>query len=240
VVGADGYHSMTRKQLGTKMVSAGPGQYYGVYEVQTAEPMDHEMKLVIDGRGISVMWPLSDNKCRWSFQIPKVGSAADFPQKDREHLVIIEPPSQWGSVPHLKQFLAERAPWFQAQIKDIVWVAHAQFERQCAEHFGRERCWLAGDAAHQASPAGMHSMNQGMKEGVDLADVISGIVRDKGAMELLAKYDENHLGEWRRLFGVEKPAEPECHSAWARENYLTIMGNLPASGSDLKHLLEKL
>ena len=241
VVGADGHDSLLRQQLGIGSVRAGDPLLFGVYEIETVEPVDHEMKLVLNDSGINVLWPLADNQCRWSFQIVPAKTAADFPQKDRDRPIIIQPPSDWDSFHPLRRFLAERAPWFQPEIKDILWIAHVQFERQLVLRFGEGRCWLAGDAAHQASPAGMHSMNLGLREAADLAGKIKSILRDHADLDLLQDYDRVHRAEWKRLLGLKAPPEPpDGLSPWARQHFSTLLGNLPASGDDLNLLLEKL
>jgi len=241
VVGADGKNSLVRQQLGIGLIQAGSPEIYGVYEIETVEPVDNEMKLVANDAGISVLWPLSNNKCRWSFQIAPPESAADTLLNDDDRPIIIEPPTERNSIHHLRHFLAERAPWFQHEIKDILWIARAQFERQLADHFGRGRCWLAGDAAHQTSPAGMQSMNLGLREAADLADKLKHILRDGSGLDSLLSYDHVHRVEWERILGLTAPSEPPNHlSPWARRQYPVISGNLPASGDDLQYLLQKL
>ncbi len=241
VVGADGHNSRLRQQLGIGSVRAGAPLLFDVYEIATVEPVDHEMKLVLTASGITVLWPMADNQCRWSFQIGPPETAADFPQKDRTPLNTIQPPKDWESILTLRRFLAERAPWFQPDIKDILWIARVQFEPQHVLHFGEGRCWLAGDAAHQASPAGMHSMNLGLHEVEDLAGKIKSILRDHAELDLLQDYDRLHRAEWKRLLGLKEPAEPpDGLSPWVRQHFSTLLGNLPASGDDLDHLLAKL
>ncbi len=241
VIGADGCNSQVRRQLGIAMTPAGAPQSYGVFEIETAETVDHEMKLVLNESTISVLWPLADNRCRWSFQLVAPGAVSDFPRKERDHVIVVQAPSEEDSLHQLRRFLTERAPWFRTEIKDILWIAHAQFQRQLALRFGEGRCWLAGDAAHQASPAGMQSMNQGLNEAADLADAIKSILRDQSSLGLLQSYDHAHQAEWQRLLGLTTPAEPPISlSPWARQHFSTILGNLPASGEDLNHLLEKL
>jgi 2-polyprenyl-6-methoxyphenol hydroxylase-like FAD-dependent oxidoreductase len=241
VVGADGHNSVLRRRLGIGSQRAGAPLLFAVYEIETIEPVDHEMKLVIDGCSISVLWALAENRCRWSFQIVPPEAVADFPQKDRERMIIVQPRSDWDHFHYMRRFLAERAPWFQTEIKDIVWVAHVQFERELALHFGKGRCWLAGDAAHQASPGGMHSMNLGLHEAADLADALKGILRDHSDLDLLRAYDRVHRAEWKRLLGMKAPPEPpKGISPWARDHFSTILGNLPASGADLDQLLKSL
>jgi NADPH-dependent dioxygenase len=241
VVGADGHNSLLRQQLDIRSVRAGAAELYAVYEIETVEPADHEMKLVLSDGAVSVLWPLAENKCRWSFQVVPPAAAAEFPQKDRDRLIIVQAPSDWDSLHHLQHFRAERAPWFQAHIKGVIWTAHVQFERQLAAKFGQGRCWLAGDAAHQASPAGMHSMNAGLREAADLADKFKSILRDHADLGVLRNYEEVHRAEWEALLGLKRAAEPPSQlSPWVREHFPVILSSLPASGEDLSHLLEKL
>jgi NADPH-dependent dioxygenase len=240
VVGADGHDSLLRQQLGIGMVRSGAPLLLDVYEIATAEPVDHEMKLVLTVSGINVLWPMADNKCRWSFQIIPSRAAADFPQKDRAPLNTIQPPKDWESFLPLRRYLAARAPWFQFEIKDILWIAQVQFERQLVLRYGEGRCWLAGDAAHQASPAGMHSMNLGLREAADLAGRLKSILRDHADLDLLQDYDRIYRAEWKRLLGLKQVEPPGSVSPWARQHFSTLLGNLPASGEDLNNLLKNL
>jgi hypothetical protein len=84
-------------------------------------------------------------------------------------------------------------------------------------------------------------MNQGLSEAADLADTIKTIVREQGDMVLLRNYEEVHLTAWKCLLGLREPEKPPgCRSPWARGNFSTIQCNLPASGKELKELVESL
>jgi 2-polyprenyl-6-methoxyphenol hydroxylase-like FAD-dependent oxidoreductase len=241
VVGADGHNSLLRRQLGIGLVRAGSPRMYGVYEIETVEPVDHEMKLVVSDSEISVLWPMTNNRCRWSFQIVPPDALDDSPPNGRGRPILIEPPIEGESLHDLRRFLADRAPWFRHQIKDILWTARAQFDRQFAARFGAGRCWLAGDAAHQAGPAGMQSMNAGLGEAADLADKLESILRNHSKADLMGSYDLLHRQQWERWPGLNGPArQPGGLSPWARGHYSTLTECLPASGEDLNHLLEKL
>ena len=64
----------------------------------------------------------------------------------------------------LERLLRQRAPWFKAKIEGFGWSTDVEFQPRLARRYGKERCWLAGDAAHQTGPAGMQSMNVGLIE----------------------------------------------------------------------------
>ena len=57
----------------------------------------------------------------------------------------------------------------------------ALFEQRLTRSFGKGGVWLAGDAAHQAAPIGVHSMNSGLVEARELAVRIARIQRATSA-----------------------------------------------------------
>ena len=63
------------------------------------------------------------------------------------------------------------------------------FARRLARSFGSGGVWLAGDAAHQAAPVGVHSMNSGLVE----------------ARELAARMSIQHIGGRRRCSRGSQP-----------------------------------
>jgi 2-polyprenyl-6-methoxyphenol hydroxylase-like FAD-dependent oxidoreductase len=141
----------------------------------------------------------------------------------------------------LLRLLEARAPWFQGGIKDVGWATDIQFEHRLARQFGRDRAWLAGDAAHQTGPIGMQSMNMGFREGADLAAKLTRILREKGSPDLLETYDLEHRMEWEQLLG--RKGDPKASAAtgeWVRERCGMLPACIPASGSELTLLLRQL
>jgi 2-polyprenyl-6-methoxyphenol hydroxylase-like FAD-dependent oxidoreductase len=241
LIGADGHNSFVRRQLGIPWLSAGEPQFFAVHEIATVEPLDREVKLLFNGAGLSALWPLSENKCRWSFQITASEAGRELVLHDHNGPIVVEPPNDHDTLDQLRRFLAERAPWFKATVNDILWVACAGFKPAVAGRFGQGRCWLAGDAAHQTGPAGMQSMNLGLGEAADLADKLKTILRDLGRMDGLQDYRLAHEAQWKRLLGLQIPAQPvTCSSPWATQHLPTLLASLPVSGHDLDLLLQKL
>jgi 2-polyprenyl-6-methoxyphenol hydroxylase-like FAD-dependent oxidoreductase len=58
-----------------------------------------------------------------------------------------------------------------------------------AEHYGRGRVFLAGDAVHQLSPTGALGMNSGVGDAVDLGWKLAAVLQGWGGPNLLASYD---------------------------------------------------
>lgn len=58
-----------------------------------------------------------------------------------------------------------------------------------ADHFGRGRVMIAGDAAHLTSPTGGFGMNMGIQDSVDLAWKLQALVEGWGGEALLSSYE---------------------------------------------------
>ena len=110
---------------------------------------------------------------------------------------------------YVEKVAKQRAPWFSAGVKEITWCTEVVFEQRVAKQFGRDRCWLAGDAAHQTGPVGVQSMNVGMAEAAALAGALRRILREKAPLNLLETCDREWQAEWRRLLGLTGRAEAQ-------------------------------
>lgn len=145
VIGADGYDSAVRRMAGIEMTEHGSGQNFSVYEIEATGELPDEVRVILDPDLTSVYWPLEEGRCRWGFQIPNASGHA-------------------ASMDRLEQLIAARAPWWTARPTEIYWSTLALFEWRLARSFGKGGIWLAGDAAHQAAPVGVQSMNSGLVE----------------------------------------------------------------------------
>ncbi len=243
IIGADGHDSLARQRLNIPCQPAGEPELFVMYNVECERQFgrEHEIRIGLDQNRISAMWPFSDVNCRLGFQWIPADEPGNFPEKDRSPFIVVEPPSKYDSRHHLQRLLRMRAPWFESGIKEVDWATDIQFEHWLAAEFGRDRCWLAGDAAHQTGPVGMQSMNAGLWEVADLAAKLKQILREGGSPELLNDYDHDHRAEWQELLGMSGPPQPtEYANDWAREHRTQILASLPASGKELAQLLNRL
>ncbi len=241
VVGADGQGSMVRERLGIGYERVGNPQLFEVCEFETNGQLPSEIRIVLDKHMEGVLWPFTQNKGRWSVQWLRANAPSDFPQKTRSSFTIADSPGPDDNRHHLHKLLSAHAPWFEAQIKDVGWVKDIQFEHRLARQFGRDRAWLAGDAAHQTGPMGMQSMNMGFREGADLAVKLTAILRGNGSPELLKTYDLERRTEWQQLLGWKGgPQANPLTNEWVRERSAQIPACIPASGMELTLLLRQL
>jgi 2-polyprenyl-6-methoxyphenol hydroxylase-like FAD-dependent oxidoreductase len=222
VIGADGYDSAVRRMSGIEMEDHGARQIFSVYEIEAAGELPEEVRVILDPDLTSVYWPLEQGRCRWGFQIPDA----------THHAAAME---------RLDQLLAARAPWWTARPDRIYWSTVGLFEQRMTRSFGGGGVWLAGDAAHQASPVGVHSMNSGVVEARALADRISRIQRAGASSSLLEELAIETRQAWDRLLGADGAvrALPGA-DPWVRQAGARILACIPASGEDLEPLLGQI
>ena len=155
----------------------------------------------------------------------------------------------------LQQLIAARAPWCTARPTQIYWSTLGLFESRLTRSFGKGRVWLAGDAAHQAPPVGVHSMNSGLVEARELAGRMTQILRAGGAAPLLEEFAARTHEAWQGLLdasvqprtgraagtasGWEVRALPGA-DPWVRQASARILACVPASGDDLEPLLKQI
>lgn len=241
IIGADGYHSKARHTAGIQFIAIAPAKDYAVFEFATDADLPMEMRLIVEDHGTHIFWPRPNGRCRFSFQMPPNSAKRSHRRKDR-HLIDnnqINNPELSHS--NLQRLLAAHAPWFKGKVKFISWRMMVHFEHRLAENFGRNRIWLAGDAAHIAPPAGILSMNVGMHEAVDLVEHLSTDDSDDVRNFRLHAYGADRLGEWKRLLDTDHHiVGTNATAAWLLQHHDDIIGNIPVSGEHLSEVLKQL
>jgi 2-polyprenyl-6-methoxyphenol hydroxylase-like FAD-dependent oxidoreductase len=222
VVGADGYDSAVRRMAGIEMENLGDGEVFSVYEIEATGELPVEVRVMFEADLTSVYWPLEDGRCRWGFQMH--AAAASEPSMQR-----------------LEQLMAERAPWCTARPSQIYWSTLGIFQPCLARSLGSDGVWLAGDAAHQATPVGVHSMNSGLVEAGELAARIARVRRGEGAPSLLAELASATHEGWHRQLGAGAAVRALPGAApWVAQHAARILACTPASGDDLESLLQQI
>ena len=237
LVGADGYGSLVRQRLGIEHTRVAGPEFFAAYEFEPEEKVEDEVRVVLDQATTNVLWPLPGNKYRWTFQMVKSEMAGEFPEKERRGVRLAQESVDERIRQYVQKVAKLRAPWFSSGVKAITWCTEVVFEHRVAQQFGREHCWLAGDAAHQTGPVGVQSMNVGMAEAAILAGALRKILRDKASLNLLETCNREWQDEWRRLLGLTGGLKPRTEtSPWVRERRGRILSCLPATHDDLPRL----
>jgi 3-(3-hydroxy-phenyl)propionate hydroxylase len=241
LVGTDGHNSLVRRRLGLEYTQVAGPEFFAAYEFESAAPIDHEVRVVLDPGTTNVLWPLPGNKGRWTFQLINSEISTEFPEKEQRAVRFEQQKADEMIRAYVQKISHRRAPWFTAPVNDVTWCTDVVFEQRLARQFGRGRCWLAGDSAHQTGPVGAQSMNVGMSEGHALAGVLRRILKDNASIELLQSYNQDWQNEWRRLLGLNGGTKTaERADAWVRERRARLLSCLPASGKDLVALGNQL
>ncbi len=241
VIGADGHHSFVRRSQGIDFPDLGGTLHFAVFEFVSDADLGHEMRIMMGDRTTDVLWPLPDGHCRWSFQL--LDSTAPETTRTKDRL-----PAEIGSArfplldeDYLRSMIAQRATWFRGRIDQINWRIMVRFERRLAGSFGKDRVWLAGDAGHLTGPAGMQSMNVGLREAMDLAEILAGVLREGASTDKLQDYNRQRIAEWRGLLGLGDGLMPlDQADPWIRQCSDRLLPCIPASGADLAALLQQI
>jgi 2-polyprenyl-6-methoxyphenol hydroxylase-like FAD-dependent oxidoreductase len=239
VVGADGYHSHVRQCLGIEYEKVGPPERFATFEFGADFSPRQEARIIFDEFGTSALWPLPQNKWRWTSH----GSTQEreFVPKDRSHLRFEEAPSEHDSLHQLRSLSRSRAPWFSCTVAETDWSADLQFERRLAKRFGVGRCCLAGDAAHRTNPIAAQSMNVGLREAAELSRAVKSIIQERAPLDLLEGYHRERHNAWNELLGLSnRSAMNQLTPGWVKERYARLLPCIPASGGDLLAFLKRM
>ncbi len=154
LLGCDGAHSTTRKQLGIPFAGEFDPNDWILADVhlEGALPRD-ELSIYWHARGIVAFFPIGEDRFRI---VADIGKA---PGTDRP----ADP-----SLDDIHAMLAERG-LSQLRAFNPIWLAGFRIHERKVIEYGRGRVLLAGDAAHIHSPAGGQGMNTGMQDACNLA-----------------------------------------------------------------------
>ena len=241
VIGADGHQSMVRRALGIEYPRLGPPRHFAVFEFQTDAVFHNQMRIAWDEAASSVLWPLPEGYCRWGFELDGFTAPTGPRIKDR---LAVELGGQAFPVlaeENLAKLLAERVPWFDGRIGEIRWRIVVRFDSCLASAMGRQRAWLAGDAAHMTGPIGVQSMNLGLCEAHELAGTITGLLRKDRLVPSLDSYNRRWLSVWRTLLGLTGGLSAgEQTDPWVRRYSDRLLPCIPASLEEIPDLLGPL
>jgi NADPH-dependent dioxygenase len=241
LIGADGHNSLVRQRLGIDYEQVGESELFSVFEFETDGALPNEIRVVLDESTTNVLWPLSEGRCRWSFQAARKETAEDFPDKERRAVWIDDPERNRQLEQRLHDLIQQRAPWFEAKVKDFDWASRVQFERRLVKRFGNDLCWLVGDSAHQTGPVGVQSLNVGLREADELAEILKGRLQDGAAANGFGSWERKWREQWQRLFGLKGAMKYSGETnKWVEQHAARILPCLPASGDDLARCAQQL
>jgi 2-polyprenyl-6-methoxyphenol hydroxylase-like FAD-dependent oxidoreductase len=241
LIGADGHNSMVRPRAQLEYPKVGESASFAAFEFESEPTITNELRVVLDDTTTNVLWPLARNRYRWTFQLSRGELSADFPEKERRSVRLDEPTIDERIRQYVQKVANQRAPWFSGRVTRVHWCTEVTFERRLVTRFGRNRCWLVGDAAHQTGPVGVQSMNLGMAEASALASILRGILREAAPLQALDGFNQDWQKEWRRIQGLTGGLQSNDQTtSWVKKRAGRILSCLPGYGADLAELSGKL
>jgi 2-polyprenyl-6-methoxyphenol hydroxylase-like FAD-dependent oxidoreductase len=176
VVGADGYRSTVREQIGVPF----PGQSVLASIMLADVRLEHAPEDVLAVNGVGACFafvaPFGDGWYRifaWNRENPQPDSAPIDFEEVRE--------------------VTRRALGTDFGMHDPRWMSRFHSDERQAPTYRVGRVFLAGDAAHVHSPAGGQGMNTGIQDAANLAWKLAAAVQGWGSDALLDSYqDERH------------------------------------------------
>ncbi|MGV0645960.1 FAD-dependent monooxygenase [Mycolicibacterium sp. XJ2546] len=190
LVGADGAHSTVRKGLGLTFEGAAFDEQYmlGDVEVDWSMPRGYGVRSMRQTDGntddLLVCIPLPGrNRYRMSMLVPAELSAA-APDGVAHGF-------EGGRKPELHhiQAVLDRLSPEPTTARNLRWSSVFRISHRIVDSYGRDRVFVAGDAAHIHPPTGAQGMNTGIQDAHNLAWKLALAAAGQASPELLGSYD---------------------------------------------------
>jgi len=185
LIGADGAHSIVRKQLGLTFEGAAYLQGFLLADCKIDWPLDHDhMKIFLRGRRLAVFLPLKGRDVGRIIAVQPVESdeaapveaqgSSDLPLDEVENAV-------------------REALGLDVKLSEPLWTTRYRIHHRGVNKYGVGRVFVAGDAAHIHSPAGGQGMNTGLQDAANLAWKLALVQKGLAPPSLLDTY---HTERW--------------------------------------------
>ncbi|MET8757780.1 bifunctional 3-(3-hydroxy-phenyl)propionate/3-hydroxycinnamic acid hydroxylase [Lentzea sp. NPDC004782] len=208
VLGCDGANSLTRTSIGAVMRDLGFTQRWLVVDVRTDAELGawEGVHQVSDPSRAATYMRVGENRYRWEFQLA-AGETADDYREPAALLPLIKP---WTGEAPAEEF-------------EIVRVAEYTFRAQVADRWRDRRVFLLGDAAHLTPPFIGQGMGAGMRDAVNLAWKLAGVLDGTLAETVLGSYETERKPHATAMIRLAK-----------------LMGTAMTEGGELGNLLRRV
>ncbi|SDU19252.1 2-polyprenyl-6-methoxyphenol hydroxylase [Verrucomicrobium sp. GAS474] len=194
LIGADGAHSLVRKQLGLTFEGAPYPQGFFLADCKVDWPLDYDhFKLFLHEREFAVYLPLKGrDRCRIICVRPLAdpGTEASAEGNTSEPLTLAEVEAAFRKATGLDERL---------RLSDPGWLSRYRIHHRGVDRYRKGRAFVAGDAAHIHSPAGGQGMNTGLQDAANLAWKIALALKGRGGAALLDSYHEERWPVGQRV-----------------------------------------
>lgn len=187
VLGCDGANSLVRTRIGASMRDLNFEQRWLVVDVATTAELDQwgGVHQLCDPHRAGTFMQIGDVRYRWEFRLLAGETADDF-----------------RTLGALRPLIA---PWI-GQVGDdqleVIRVAEYTFRAKIADHWRRGNTFLLGDAAHLTPPFVGQGMCAGVRDAMNLAWKLAGVVNGALGPEVLGTYEQERKPHARKMIGL--------------------------------------
>ncbi|MFJ9779095.1 bifunctional 3-(3-hydroxy-phenyl)propionate/3-hydroxycinnamic acid hydroxylase [Amycolatopsis sp. NPDC101161] len=208
VLGCDGANSLTRTSIGAVLRDLGFTQRWLVVDIRTDAELGawEGVHQVSDPARAATYMRVGENRYRWEFQLADGETAGDY----RAPATLL---------PLLKPWTGETP----ADRLEIVRVAEYTFRAQVADRWRDRRVFLLGDAAHLTPPFIGQGMGAGMRDAMNLAWKLAGVLNGTLAETVLGSYETERKPHATTMIRLAK-----------------LMGTAMTEGGELGNLLRRV
>jgi 3-(3-hydroxy-phenyl)propionate hydroxylase len=184
LLGCDGANSVVRAAIGAVMQNLRFEQRWLVVDVATDADLGEweGVHQVCDPERAATYMRIGETRYRWEFRLRDGETSADFASLSALHPLI--------------------APWTKAVPAgelDVVRVAEYTFRAQLADRWRDRRVFLLGDAAHLTPPFVGQGMGAGLRDAVNLAWKLAGVLAGVLPDDVLDTYQQERRPHARSM-----------------------------------------
>lgn len=174
VLGCDGANSRTRAMIGATMRDLRFAQRWMVVDVATDADLGHweGVHQVCDPARAATFMRVGARRYRWEFRLPPGENAGDY--RDTARLAALLAP--WTGGPSGGEL-------------ELLRIAEYTFRAQIADRWRRGRIFLLGDAAHLTPPFIGQGMGAGLRDAMNLAWKLAGVLEGTLPEQALGTYE---------------------------------------------------
>lgn len=186
VIGADGAHSVVRKQMGMHFKGDTYNHKFYLADVKLKATLDDQIvSLSIDKTGFAGFFPLPEAD---TFRI--VASLPDELENEAELTMD-------AVLPALNNITKK-----DLQVEKLNWFTTYKLHHRMATEFNEGNCFLVGDAAHIHSPVGGQGMNTGLQDAYNLAWKLAAVLNGQIVPNVLNSYAEERMPVAKELLNT--------------------------------------
>lgn len=187
VLGCDGANSIVRASIGAAMDDLRFEQRWLVADVVTDAELDQwdGVHQVCDPVRAATYMRIGPNRYRWEFRLLPSETAADF-----------------NTMATLRPLVS---PWIgdvTDEQLDLVRVTEYTFRAQIADSWRERNVFLLGDAAHLTPPFIGQGMGAGLRDAMNLAWKVAGVLNGELPEALLVTYEQERKPHARSMIGL--------------------------------------